>query len=219
MKWGVTEEQLQGGGSPAQWVDITSEEYEDHKNDKDEFLNELMWAHYADSHKGICIQYNLPDYMSKLRNENGSIVSYFNDVKYSDEDLGSYSNKDAISSEDAFFLKGKKWEYENELRFLRFDLNGKGEHETIKIPNCIEAIYFGLECSEKDKETIINIMESKNLKKSVEFYQMEFDDQHFGQLKAVKIETEPKFHRRAARAHFTPFIWIEVQNLHIKIKR
>ena len=36
MKWGVTEEQLQGGGSPAQWVDITSEEYEDHKNDKDE---------------------------------------------------------------------------------------------------------------------------------------------------------------------------------------
>ena len=53
----------------------------------------------------------------------------------------------------------------------------------------------------------------------VEFYQMEFDDQHFGQLKAVKIETEPKFHRRAARAHFTPFIWIEVQNLHIKIKR
>lgn len=25
-----------------------------HKKDKKEFLNTLMWAHYADSHKGIC---------------------------------------------------------------------------------------------------------------------------------------------------------------------
>ncbi len=35
MKWGVTEEQLQGGGSPEQWVETTKEEYNDHKDDKD----------------------------------------------------------------------------------------------------------------------------------------------------------------------------------------
>lgn len=157
-----------------------------HRNDKDEFSNELMWAHYADSHKGICIKYHFSIYISKLMNEDKNVVSYFKDVKYSSKKLSSYSKKGSISVEDAFFLKGKKWEYENELRFLHFDLNGKGEHGIIKIPNCIEAIYFGLECSEKDKETIINIMKSK----PVEFYQMEFDKQHFGRLKAVKIENQ-----------------------------
>ena len=157
-----------------------------HEEDKEEFLNELMWAHYADSHKGICIKYKFDELISKSRGEDENIVSYFTDVEYSDEDLNSYSKKDSISSENAFFLKGKKWEYENELRFLYFDLEGKGERGTIDIPNCIEAIYFGLKCSEPDKADIKNIMKTKNTK--IKFYKMELDEQHFGQLKAKEIQ-------------------------------
>ena len=169
-----------------------------HKKDKKEYLNSLMWGHYADSHKGVCIKYKFCNSVSQLGSENPYVVSYFKDVKYSNGDMRKYSKKDSITMEDAFFLKGKQWEYENELRFLYYDLNGKGEYGTIDIPGCIEAIYFGLKCSKQDKETIQNIMRSKTFiqkdlsgkiisETPIRFYQMELDYKHFGQLKAVNI--------------------------------
>ncbi len=170
-----------------------------HKKDKKEFLNTLMWAHYADSHKGICIKYRFPNSMSKLGCDGNGIVAYFKDVKYSSEEMSKYSKKDSINLEDAFFLKGKDWKYENELRFLHYDLNNQDTYGAINIPNCIEAIYFGLKCSDKDKETILNIMSPKQFvqkniegnvstKKPIEFYQMVLDKKHFGQLKAIKLK-------------------------------
>lgn len=169
-----------------------------HRKDKKEFLNTLMWAHYADSHKGICIKYRFHNSITKLGDDYNGIVAYFKDVKYSNGDMSKYSNKDAINLEDAFFLKGKDWEYENELRFLYYDLNNQDTYSTIDIPNSIEAIYFGLKCSDKDKETIRNIMSSKDFvykalnetvtTKPVEFYQMVLDKKHFGQLKAIRLK-------------------------------
>jgi len=169
-----------------------------HKKDKKEYLNSLMWGHYADSHKGICIKYSFCNPISQLGGDNPNVVAYFKDVKYSNEDMRKYSKKDSITLEDAFFLKGKQWEYENELRFLYYDLNGKGEYGTIDIPGCIEAIYFGLKCTKQDKETIQNIMQTKHFIQKdlngtivsvspIAFYQMELDYKHFGQLKAVKL--------------------------------
>ena len=169
-----------------------------HLSDKKEFLNELMWAHYADSHRGICIKYRFCESISQLGNTNVNVVSYFKDVEYSDEALNTYSNKNAINMKDAFFLKGKQWEYENELRFIYFDLNSNSDYGTISIPNCIEAIYFGLNCSKEDKERIISIMKTKKhvtkdlrgtviSEEPIQFYQMELDDEHFGQIKETRI--------------------------------
>lgn len=172
--------------------------YEKHLNDKEEFLNPLMWAHYADNHSGICIKYGFNGDITQLSGDNPSVVSFFQDVKYSDEDLNQYSQKDSISLKDSFFLKGKPWEYENELRFLYFDIEGKDKYKQIKILNCIEAIYFGVKCSENDQETIKKILKEKKFikkgidgkiieTKDIEFYKIEIDKSNFGQLKAIKI--------------------------------
>jgi len=111
--------------------------------------------------------------------------------------MSKYSNKDSISVEDSFFLKGKNWEYENELRYLYFDIDGTGKHKQIDIPNCIEAVYFGVKCSQADKDTIMKILKDQKLiaydlqdnrtEKDIEFYQIEMDLKHFGQLNAVKL--------------------------------
>lgn len=171
-----------------------------HRKDKSEILNSLMWAHYADSHRGICIKYSFCDHISKLGNVNPNVVAYFKDVKYSNDDyISRYSKRNSITMEDAFFLKGKQWEYENELRFLYYDLNGKGNYGVIEIPNSIEAIYFGLKCSPQDRDAIRNIMRAKIFmqkdingkiirKSPVSFYQMELDDKHFGQLKPKRLK-------------------------------
>jgi hypothetical protein len=166
--------------------------------EKEVLSNNLMWAHYAESHKGICIKYNLDKLSKQLIKTEEKIVSYLKSVEYSNEDIKLKLQKDPSYLVNTFFLKGKEWEYENELRFLYFDAEGQGEHAAIPIKNCIEAIYFGLRCSKKDKETIINIMKDyevekidsngKIVKETIKLYQMEIDETHFGQLKATPIE-------------------------------
>ena len=168
-----------------------------HDIDADEYLNGLMWAHYADFHKGICIKYHFNEKMTNMIVDSDKIISYFRDIKYSDKDMSKYSNKDSISVEDSFFLKGKNWEYENELRYLYFDIDGTEKHKQIDSPNCIEAVYFGVKCSQADKDTIMKILKDQKLiaydlqdnrtEKDIEFYQIEMDLKHFGQLNAVKL--------------------------------
>ena len=165
-----------------------------------EYLNELMWAHYADSHKGVCIKYHFPNSITQLASNHNSIICYFRDVTYSNKDISQYSNKEAINMYDAFFLKGKQWEYENELRLLYFNMEGKEGFHSIEVKNCIEAVYFGLKCSKEDQSTIINILKDKkhiktDLKENkteypIKFYKMVIDKQYFGQVKAVEIKPD-----------------------------
>lgn len=152
------------------------------KKCEEEFLKSLMWAHYADKHKGICIKYKFNDKsLTKLCCDYNSILAFFGDVKYYDGDM-NVKNDGAISLEDAFFYKSKQWEYENELRYFYYDVNGKDDYATVDISNCaIEAIYFGLDCSKNDEDAIQTIMKDKN----VQFYKMKMDKNHFGQLKSV----------------------------------
>jgi len=165
-----------------------------------EYLNELMWAHYADSHKGVCIKYHFPNSFTKFVHNSDGVTCFFYDIIYSDSDICQYSKKDSINMKDAFFLKGKQWEYENELRLLYFDVKGREGYKVIKAENCIEAVYFGLRCSEEDKTTIMNILKDKKLitidleknqtESPIKFYQMEVDKEHFGQVKAKEIITD-----------------------------
>ena len=77
--------------------------------------NELLWAHYANSHKGFCIEYDL----DKLDTCITAIIDYRIDVEYQE-------NKPIISPEDsieakikkAFSTKSLAWDYENEYRLV-----------------------------------------------------------------------------------------------------
>lgn len=172
------------------------------KRDKKEYLNELMWAHYADSHNGICIKYKFPSEITTSGNDKKEYVSYFKDVEYT-SDLKKFSKQNSINTKDAFFAKGKSWKYENELRLLYYNPTNRDSHISLPIANCIEAIYFGVKCSEKDKQTIKNILIGKKCitykrqrinnttkeikeEKEIEFYQMKMDNRIFGAIKAVK---------------------------------
>lgn len=100
-------------------------------------LDELLWAHYSNSHTGFCIGYDLTKLKSSL-----SKVIYMDDVTYS-------NNFPAISIEDindrvafikkAAFIKSKKWLYEDEYRIF-FDVSGLVSYDY----RAVDAIYFGL---------------------------------------------------------------------------
>lgn len=171
-----------------------------HENDATEYLNELMWAHYADFHKGICIKYHFEVGQTKLPKSGNTVVSYFRDVEYRD-DISLLGKNGKINMKDAFFTKSKAWEYENELRYLYFDIDGTGDFQQIGIPNCISAIYFGLRCSDNDRKLIMNLMKGKKwttverklnapdkiVEHDIEFYNIVRDKKCFGKLVAEAI--------------------------------
>lgn len=176
-----------------------------HKNDPAEYLNELMWAHYAKNHTGICIKYHFRNDITMFADEGKGQIAYFRDIEYTSK-ISKFAKAGTIDFRNAFFAKGKAWEYENELRLLAYDLNGTGDYASIDAKESIAAVYFGMKCPTRRRARIMNILKSRKwvnvshvwseanhrteeirLEHPVEFYQMVIDDKHFGKLKAVKI--------------------------------
>ena len=176
-----------------------------HKNDPAEYLNELMWAHYAKNHTGVCIKYHFRNDITMFADEGKGQIAYFRDIEYTSK-ISKFAKAGTIDLRNAFFAKGKAWEYENELRLLAYDINGTGDYASIDVKESIAAVYFGLKCPTRRRARIMNILKSRKwvsvshvwseanhrteeirLEHPVEFYQMVIDDKHFGKLKAVKI--------------------------------
>ena len=176
-----------------------------HRNDPSEYLNELMWAHYAKNHTGVCIKYHFRNEITMFADEGKGQIAYFRDIEYTSK-ISTFAKAGAIDLTNAFFAKGKAWEYENELRLLAYDINGLGNYASIDAKDSIAAVYFGLKCPKRRRARIMSILKTKKWvsekhvynetthrteviqeEHPVEFYQMEIDEKHFGKLKAVKI--------------------------------
>lgn len=108
--------------------------------------NILLWAHYADDHKGFCIEFE-----RKSQNELGDYETTRR-VKY----RYRYSRLSPLSPNAfdlKFFTKAKDWKYEKEWRLV----NEVGDKE-ILVPGDISAVIFGLRMPDPHKENIQNIM-------------------------------------------------------------
>lgn len=101
----------------------------------------LMWSHYADEHRGICVEYDTTDqahpYLGPV------IYSAPRAVKASD--LVRWKGRDDESAKERviqtyFYAKSAEWKYEKEWRDVRDDSGVK------ELPFRITAIHFGLRC-------------------------------------------------------------------------
>lgn len=107
----------------------------------------LMWSHYADSHRGCCIEFELGE--TDLWDDD--------DVKYKDE-LPKCNCEDDIIN--VLLTKSKHWEYENEVRFIKTIK----ERYSYYMPIKIKKIFLGIKMNDKDKRLIRNIVEVINKK-------------------------------------------------------
>jgi len=165
---------------------------------------ELMWAHYANSHKGVCVKFNIK---SLPVNQ----ISFFHKVRYSDEPLKinlfemATNQPNFIKSLiDSHITKSSKWEYEKEwrlrlsantdyykeIRFLHFSHNIK----------FIDSIIFGLRTPQAEKIEILDLIKSTNIKaytctqekvnsRNIIFKKIETDDlKKFGQTSNTALK-------------------------------
>lgn len=126
----------------------------------------LMWSHYSDNHKGVCLKFNTSD---KAFFENYHSVKYVEKFPSTNEIFDTNSSHNFL-----FFTKSEEWNYEQEVRLI------KNSNSLVKFnPNCLEAIYFGAKCGNKDVEEIINLVDSQNKYKNVSYYKMKLAPENF----------------------------------------
>ena len=151
-----------------------------------------MWAHYANNHKGICIEYKVlsPDFFYPVIYEErrigcSNIVMNFINLAYKDmigiiledekkklELYGEIIRKNCI-------IKHKSWEYEDEYRYIFHNwdsVNGEIEGGTLfntrDMGIEITGIYLGMCCEEDYKNKLIVVAKTLGVK----IYQMYFNN-------------------------------------------
>lgn len=146
------------------------------KNDETFPNNELLWAHYANSHKGFCIEYDL-DVLTNNLSRDFDISDTIN-VSYQDE-RPEVTETDSLFNvrKKVFGTKSLAWEYENEIRLV-FLKSGLKPIST----GAIKAVYFGLNISLEDRRDIVKRMSGKN----IDFYQVERIEDSY-KLRATKL--------------------------------
>lgn len=142
---------------------------------KIEDCNPLMWAHYADMHKGICIQYKIKP--SNIYDTEDTVVRLL-EVNY-DKPLPLESN---ISFVDSLIVKGKCWKYENETRLIMYSPNNKKKY--CKLQNFeIEAVYMGWRIDSVKRDYLKEMLKGTDIK----LYQMVFSPKDITKLVAKEI--------------------------------
>lgn len=145
--------------------------------------NQLMWAHYANSYKGMCVEYDF--------NEINEFIGFIYPVTYTTErptlslqDVGitgfDLKEKTAVTSGDTNIIKlfeyllakNTCWSYEDEWRIINV-----GQAYTpllIKLP-CIKSITLGIGTDELCKRLLLDVCAEK----SIPCYELTFGRERF----------------------------------------
>ncbi|GFZ80321.1 hypothetical protein GCM10011531_07930 [Aquaticitalea lipolytica] len=119
------------------------------------YNNELLWAHYGNSHKGFCIEYDL-ELLTKNYKHNFSVI-YNNKIpEIGIEDIAIKSN-DLIKK--MFGYKYEKWIYEKEYRIITDDFGINNYYY-----QSVKSIYFGLNMSLNQKNELMNRLKGRGIK-------------------------------------------------------
>ena len=114
----------------------------------------LMWSHYADEHRGICIEFEPDDnecHALGRVNYNSSRYILLSEI-YEWKVNRSEKAKDDLFKR-YFFSKAKSWDYENEWR----DISPKNGPQESPFPH-ISGVYFGLRCPEIVILTVMHLL-------------------------------------------------------------
>ncbi|HET7117893.1 MAG TPA: DUF2971 domain-containing protein [Hanamia sp.] len=142
--------------NPIEWNRMVSKKIHESVNEKGVCCfvsnndNILMWSHYTDSHKGICLKFDIL-----------ADVDFFTapfHVKYS-KDYPYYNhlkdNSQLVKS--LMQTKADIWEYEGEIRVLKLTA---GSYQFKK--EALKEICFGCNCTKEDIQRIKNLITTNN---------------------------------------------------------
>lgn len=166
--------------------------------------NMLMWSHYADSHKGICIEYNLKRIVNDphqiilhlfpviyckeriINRDIDSLVKNLSDLNKAIEERYIYENEESLDNLIPLFLiKGDVWQYENEWRIVytrknMYDFDDYILYSGNLVFPCISNVYLGYRIHPEIRKNIIEICERlSSTGQEVEVYQAKLKNKSY----------------------------------------
>lgn len=145
-------------------------------------LNPLMWAHYADEHRGFCVRYEFDKDFFEIDDKNRS-VRVWKKMKYV---TNEYRYKSEIATSEALLTKDKIWEYEHESRILLFDPSKQENFVSIPFGNHarITDIYLGMRFSPDN----VRFMKSLIKDSGIKLHQMKEDENYAFKLNCKDVD-------------------------------
>lgn len=153
------------------------------------FCNRLMWAHYGDNHKGVCLVFDRDKLINLLKkSDNGLYLDQPDEIIYSSTKpksiaiSGNEDIKDFVknNSDEILFTKNEVWGYEKEFRLVYIPNKEKISNKDLFIDNisdALEAIFIGGNISKIDQNAI-RVIKEKNYSNS-NLYKMLWDKNGF----------------------------------------
>jgi Protein of unknown function (DUF2971) len=125
----------------------------------------LMWSHYADDHRGICLEYDT----AQIPHPDIAAVDYRSRRSVKASDLIEWKMQASSEAEQRvyntyFFAKSPQWQYEKEWRDIR---QSSGGRTPSGFP--ITAVYFGLRCDPAVTTSVVKMF-SRN--ESISFFEI-----------------------------------------------
>ncbi len=144
----------------------------------------LLWSHYSNSHKGFCVGFDPVALTENIRSSfhHINIICHDVDVVYSADYPVMIPHKKITTKEyieKPLSTKASFWSYEEEKRFILFDMT----KTPLKLkPEVYSSIFLGCNISAEDKNAIIEISKSNfsgiklfQAKKHISKYAVDFE--------------------------------------------
>ena len=122
----------------------------------------LMWSHYGDQHRGVCIGYSTTRFARDLYK-----VKYGGSRSVEASKVADMIRENDVArnqvDEAVLLQKAKNWSYEQEWRLI-------GPRGLESSPLELEEIVFGMRCKESLKYIVMKVLEGRD--REVKFYEM-----------------------------------------------
>ena len=160
------------------------------------FLNEMMWAHYCNNHRGICIEIDTDIFID----ENRLSETIFEPVTYGPHKKPFISWNRSLTKEEniisilkthykiLFLRKSIYWEHENEKRLILFEK----EHKYLSIRESLTGIYLGLFMPYSYRPAIDNFIS----KMPAKIYDLYYEDSLLKIIEREKLDFRPFISRK-----------------------
>ncbi len=149
----------------------------------------LMWSHYADQHRGVCVVYSVPDQgVPNLRE-----VIYDGSRKVLASDIRDMESDEAAKKrveEAALLTKAGSWRYEKEWRLI-------GKRGLTDSPLELDGVIFGLRCDLAVKFSIVKALYDRRRK--IYFKEIQEESDSF-KLKITQCDLDSMFHNIPMRS-------------------
>jgi len=146
------------------------------------YKNTLMWSHYADEHKGICVGYStrrepIPVPQKVIYTTKRSLPTslIYNALMKKDADAQK------LLQDKILLSKAPPWKYEHEYRLVgNTGLQGS--------PFLLTEIIFGFRCSDIEKFSLITLLSQRKCEPMINFYEMRLTSKYH--LKRHFVDTD-----------------------------